>query len=138
MTLSWPDEQPCLTDGLVTMRAWSLDDIEAVYQACQAADIQRYTTVPVPYLREHAEHFVREVAPQGWAQKTAAGFAVTGRADGRLLGACGLAAVAADERSSGAGYWVAPWGRGRGVAARALTLLTSWAFDAVGLQRIQM
>lgn len=35
-------------------------------------------------------------------------------------------------------YWLAPQGRGRGVATAAVTLLSHWAFTALGLQRIYL
>ena len=40
-------------DGLV-LRAWQEDDAEDVFRACQDPLIQRWTMVPVPYLREQA------------------------------------------------------------------------------------
>ena len=37
-------------------------DVDAIYDACQDAETQRYTTVPSPYERKHAEEFVPKVA----------------------------------------------------------------------------
>jgi RimJ/RimL family protein N-acetyltransferase len=36
------------------------------------------------------------------------------------------------------GYVVAPSARGRGVATRALRLLTDWGFSGLGLERIEL
>jgi RimJ/RimL family protein N-acetyltransferase len=36
------------------------------------------------------------------------------------------------------GYWLAPAARGRGVASRAVRLLTGWAFDVLQLQRLEL
>lgn len=33
-------------------------------------------------------------------------------------------------------YWLASWGRGRGVATNAVNLLTTWAFEKLALKRI--
>ena len=49
-------------------------------------------------------------------------------ADGALLGAVGIACWDAEHRRAEAGYWLAPEARGHGFAARALELLTDWAF----------
>jgi RimJ/RimL family protein N-acetyltransferase len=47
--------QPTLTGPRVRLRPWRTDDVEAVFAACQDAEIQSWTQVPVPCAREHAE-----------------------------------------------------------------------------------
>ena len=85
---TWPAEQPNLTDGVVLLRQWRPEDVDAVFVACQDPAIQHYTQVPVPYLREHAMGFV-DSAPDQWADGTGAQFAVTDPTSGQLLGAWG-------------------------------------------------
>jgi RimJ/RimL family protein N-acetyltransferase len=109
-----------------------------VFEACQDEQIQRWTTVPSPYLREHAEGFVTDRAPHMWATRTGAGFAVVDPEDGELLGACGLIGVEPERLATGAGYWVAPWARGRHVARRALGLVTAWALGPGQLTRVEL
>ena len=36
------------------------------------------------------------------------------------------------------GYWVAPEQRRRGAASRSVRLLTDWAFDTLGIVRVQL
>ena len=36
------------------------------------------------------------------------------------------------------GYWLLPEGRGRGVATRTLRAVCDWAFDSVGLHRLEL
>lgn len=134
----WPDEQPTLSDGKLRLRPWMEEDADTVFRACQDADIQRYTTVPVPYLPEHARHYVAVFAPKNYQQRVAAAFAVTDRVTGEVLGACGLAPVDVISRTSGAGYWVAPWARGRGASGCALGILTEWALHPRRLRRIRL
>jgi RimJ/RimL family protein N-acetyltransferase len=134
-SLDWPDVPPQLRGEGVSLRGWRPDDADAVYRACQAADIQRWTTVPRPYLREHADGFVGAFAAEQWANHAAARFAVM-QADA-VVGSCGLVHVDAAELVAEVGYWVAPWARGRGVGASALPLLSAWALDAGGLQRLE-
>lgn len=52
-----PEGQPTLTGPRVRLRPWWDDDVDAVFAACQDAEIQRWTEVPVPYRREHAAAF---------------------------------------------------------------------------------
>ena len=47
-----------LREGELLLRPWRPDDAEAVYQACQDPLIPRWTTVPSPFLHEHARDFV--------------------------------------------------------------------------------
>lgn len=42
----------------VRLRSLRDDDADWIFDACQDAEIQRWTLVPRPYLREHAESFV--------------------------------------------------------------------------------
>ena len=46
--------------------------------------------------------------------------------------------VDVEGRQAEAGYIVAASARGRGVAVRALVLLTDWAFEELGLERIEL
>jgi RimJ/RimL family protein N-acetyltransferase len=127
--------QPTLTGTRVRLRPWRADDVDAVFAACQDAEIQRWTQVPVPYAREHAEGFVGGIAAETWAQGGGL-FAVEPRDGGPLVGSIGL--FPPRDGFADAGYWTAPAGRRQGFTAEALGLLTSWAFDEVGLRRVEL
>jgi RimJ/RimL family protein N-acetyltransferase len=125
-----------LVEGDLVLRPWSPADADAVYRACQDEQIQRWTTVPVPYEPRHAETFVTRIAPGQWAAGTAAALGVFDRADGTLLGANGLVLIQPDTRTAEVGAWTAPWARGRGVATAATRATCRWAFDTLGLHRL--
>jgi ribosomal-protein-alanine N-acetyltransferase len=130
---------PTITDGEepdpVTLRGHRPDDVGSAYEMCTDPDMQRWTTVPVPYERQHAEDFVFVRTPRGWADGTEWGFAVEARDDAGLARFAGNVAL----RLDGAGgaevaYALAPWARGRGVMSRAVRLLLTWGFTERGLQ----
>ncbi|MFD0784173.1 GNAT family N-acetyltransferase, partial [Micromonospora azadirachtae] len=98
-------------DGLL-LRPWRADDAEDVFRACQDPDIQRWTTVPRPYLPEHAHGFVTDFTADAWREGTGAPFAVCDATTGELLGSCGLVALDTRLGSGEVGYWTAPWARG--------------------------
>ncbi|MGC4805039.1 GNAT family N-acetyltransferase [Micromonospora sp. DT233] len=124
-----------IEDGLL-LRPWQAADADAVHRACQDPDIQRWTTVPRPYLPEHACGFVTDFSEAAWRDGTGAPFAVCDAATGELLASCGLVVVTPALETGEIGYWVAPWARGRGVATRAVRVLARWAFDALRLRRL--
>jgi RimJ/RimL family protein N-acetyltransferase len=127
--------QPTLTGAHVRLRPWRADDVDAVCAACQDAEIQRWTQVPVPYAREHAEEFVGSIAPDSWARGGGL-FAVELADGGSLAGSIGL--FPPRDGFAEAGYWTALEHRGRGFTAEALGLLTTWAFEDVGLRRVEL
>ena len=103
-----------------------------MHAACQDAEVQRWTEVPVPYLRAHAEQFVGPVAAGTWAEGGAL-FAV--EHDGDLVGSMGVHGVR--DGVAAVGYWTVAGHRGRGLTGEALRVLTGWAFDR-GVRRVEL
>ncbi|RDG30454.1 GNAT family N-acetyltransferase [Streptomyces corynorhini] len=128
-------EPVTLTTERLLLRPFTPADADAVNTACQDPDIQRWTTIPSPYERQHAQHFVERIAPDGWRDDTAYAFGVRLGADGPPLGA-----VALQFPRSGAwevGYWTAPGHRGRGYTTEAVRAISHWAFTALGAVRVE-
>src|SRR5262249_45432202 len=75
---------------------------------------------------------------QGWEDGSRAGFAIVDSESGTFLGMIAFVVLRLDRMEAEVGYLVAPEVRGRGVANRALKLLTRWGFDDVGLERIEL
>ena len=110
-------------------------DADAIFEACQDAAIQRYTTVPSPYERQHAEGFIT-FAHTRWAEGVEATWAL--REGGELAGMVGLHGITFGG-SGELGYWMAPSARGRGLLTEACRAVLDWGFDTSGaaLQRIE-
>ena len=106
------------------------DDVDAIFAACQDELIQRFTTVPSPYARAHAEGFVIKAATW-WDAGTEATWAL--RANGALAGMIGLHRIA--DGSAELGYWVAPAARGRGLIVEAARTALDWGVSPAGLGR---
>lgn len=62
-----PMDPVTLTTDRLLLRTVGPHDTDAVYDAVQDPDIQRWTTIPSPYLREHAAGFTDQMVPDGWA-----------------------------------------------------------------------
>jgi RimJ/RimL family protein N-acetyltransferase len=117
-------------------------DVDRIFEVCQDVDIQRWTTVPSPYLREHAEGFVATFVPQGWAAERVFTWAVReprdvtpGEPEPPVLGMVGITLddAPAGVRSGEVGYWMAPDARGRGLTTEAARLVVDFGLDPEGL-----
>ncbi|WP_326796195.1 GNAT family N-acetyltransferase [Streptomyces sp. NBC_01808] len=127
------------TDRLL-LRPMEAGDIDAVLAACQDPDVQRWTRVPSPYGRGHAEDFVLKVSPAGWREDTMYNFGVFTRDGGALVGSMGLVGFTPSrhaERVAELGYWTAPGQRRRGYTAEAVAAVVRWAFTEVGIDRVE-
>ncbi|MGW6278240.1 GNAT family N-acetyltransferase [Kribbella sp. NPDC055071] len=130
--MRFPEDVPVRTDGVVTLRAHTDADIDGAYAMCQDPEMQRWTTIPVPYLREHAVNFLTQIIPNGWRDGGIWGFAI--EYDGKFAGTLDLH----DGRGRGGelGFSLAPWARGAGVMTRAVKLVLRYAFDELGWDRV--
>jgi RimJ/RimL family protein N-acetyltransferase len=136
VTPSPPVEPAEIVAGRLQLRPLLPSDTDAVYAACQDPGIQRWTRVPVPYERRHAESFVRDNTVDGWAAGRGRSYAITDATTGELLGTVGLVTYDESHGTAEIGYWVAPGARGRGVAAQATLAVARWSFGALGLGRL--
>jgi RimJ/RimL family protein N-acetyltransferase len=125
-------QQPTLSDAVVTLRPFRLDDAPAVAAACRDPDIPRFTHVPENYTEADAREFI---AGTMRPEREAKSFAIVGAGD-ELLGAIGFRIP--HPGTGEVGYWLAAEARGRGAATRAVRLICEWAFAELGLVRMQL
>jgi RimJ/RimL family protein N-acetyltransferase len=118
-----------LADGDVVLRPFVDADVPAIVAACQDPEIPRWTSVPSPYTEEDARRFVAGAS-------NVHSFAVVGAGDDELLGCVGYQLL--NHSRATFGYWVAREARGRGVASRALRLLSRFALREHRLARVQL
>jgi RimJ/RimL family protein N-acetyltransferase len=130
-------DMPRLGDEVVALRLPAMHDVDAITDACQDDDIPRFTRVPSPYHRSDAVAFV-EQTEQSWRNGTSAIFAIADAADDRLLGSVGLVRIHDERHVAEIGYWVARDARRRGVATRAVRLVSRWAVLELGVARLEL
>jgi RimJ/RimL family protein N-acetyltransferase len=99
-------------------------------------DVLRYTRVPNP-VPDGFEVDWLAAYQQGRREGSREAFAVVDAA-GAFLGLALGFEIDREGRQLELGYVVAPQARGRGVATRALQLLTEWAFAELDAQRIEL
>jgi RimJ/RimL family protein N-acetyltransferase len=124
---------PRLDDGVVALRPPSAADVDAITEACQDPKIPRWTRVPSPYTRAHAVDFV-DRSVRTWDQGSDAPFVIVDAESGALLGAIGVHRFGGEDDGPEVGYWLERSARGRGVATRALRLVSAWACRDLGVR----
>jgi RimJ/RimL family protein N-acetyltransferase len=128
---------PPLSDGVVALRAFTLDDVAWVVEGCNDAAVARFTGVPAPYTKAHAREWIGGHADER-ARGAAVHLAVVEADGGAPLGSVGLMGIDSNHLRGDVGYWIGPWGRGREAAPRAVRLLAAHAFETLGLHRIEI
>ena len=98
-------------------------DVDTVFAACQDAELQRFTTVPVPYTYEDAASFVNGFVPQAWRDGTECVFGIRTDQHSSLLGV-----VSWQRARQTIGYWLGAEHRGRGVMTEAVLGVLDWIF----------
>ena len=99
-------------------------------------DIGRFTRLPVSPPPDFPETWLARYE-QGRRDGTSDLFAIEDES-GAFLGCVMAFGMEPQARSAELGYVVAPGARGRGVATRALRLLTEWGFTERGLLRLEL
>ena len=127
-----------LFDEAVVLRPWISSDATFMVEASRDPAIERYNG-PVPASAADAVAVIERIQ-ESWrtlevdGDPTGAAFAIVDAALGEPVGMCGI-----DDWSSTDvaqfGYWLAAGARGRGLATRAVTLMTGWLFD-LGAARV--
>lgn len=128
---------PPLSDGVITLRAFRAEDAPAINAACQDPEIQRWVPMlPDPYTEADARAFIL-MTLQAWHDGTGCEFAIVDATTDRYVGSIGLH-LGSSPRQRAVGYLVAPEARQRGMASRALRLVTKWGFEHFDVERLAL
>ena len=98
-----------------------LADAEWITTACQNSDIQRWTLIPRPYMRDHALGFIDNTINEAHR------WIVEQQETNEAVGVVSIHTINSDTGDADTGYWIAPWGRLRGAATYALLLVEQFA-----------
>jgi len=126
---SFPDLEVPLSDDVVSLRHFTQEDVTEVTRALQDQEIVRWTaSLPTPYAESDARGWIERHA-ELWNAGTTAQFAIVEAASGALMGNIYVIVAPYMLGRAALGYWVAEWGRGRGLATRALVIASKWAIE---------
>lgn len=132
----YPATLPTLEADRLALRAFRTTDASEVERLLADGEIARNTlTIPHPYPAGSAAPWIASHAEE-WQEGRAGTWAIERRSDGALVGAVGLRISAVHARAE-IGYWVAVAEWGKGIATEAVRRLIAYAFDELGLHRVQ-
>jgi len=98
-----------------------LADAEWMTTACQNSDIQRWTLIPRPYMRDHALGFIDNTINEAHR------WVIEQQETNEPVGVVSIHSIDLDTGDADTGYWIAPWGRRRSAAVHALYLVEQFA-----------
>jgi ribosomal-protein-alanine N-acetyltransferase len=135
VTFTFPDDVPMLTDGGVTLRAHRMSDVDGIVEQCVDPESIRWTTVPVPFTREHAVSYVTTDVPEGWRTQKDLNFAIVStHSDGRRRFSGSISLRPTPEGIAEIAFGLHPGARGHGVCSRAVKLILDWGFQLPNIE----
>ncbi len=129
-----------LTDGVVLLRPFRLDDVKQVYECVRESliDLKPWMNwAHDGYTEQNAEDYIR-ITRARWEEDTLYAFAVTDASTGTILGGCGLGQKHSVYHYSNLGYWVRSSRHGQGIAGRAAKLIAKFGFEQAGIIRAEI
>jgi RimJ/RimL family protein N-acetyltransferase len=130
-----PAEPPTLERAGLRLRPYRPDDLEALVGAIDEETIRWLTHVPWPYTDEAGRGFLAFAAGSWLVHQ--AHFAIADAGSDALLGGLNVD-IDVPHAIGEVGYRVNPGARGRQIATRAVGLAVGWAFDELGLARLDL
>ena len=122
-----------LQNEIILLRPWQHEDARWYVEA-RDEEIYQWTTESRTLTIEETEAAIRQVN----ASERIASFAIVDTERDQLVGNIALVVAEDSQRSGEVMYWLAPGGRGRGMASQAVTLVCQWAFAELGLEQVTL
>jgi RimJ/RimL family protein N-acetyltransferase len=136
-----PPERPTLRDGRILLRPLVPADRDALYQAVAESkeEVGRWMAWCHPdYSPAESAEWIA-ICERGWAAEQGdRDFGIFEAASGRLLGCIGVNQFNRVHRFANVGYWVRTSSARQGVATAAARLIARYAFEVLGLARIEI
>lgn len=133
MALSRRDGPVRIEASTLALRSFQPTDRSDLLAAFADEDIARWN--PGPNGPDAADEFMAD--RNDWSGTHHVSWAVADTSD-RLIGSVSLHKIDVDQADAEIGYWIAPWARRRGQAARSVVAASRFAFTQLGLHRVHL
>ena len=128
---------PALADEVVALRPWEIDDVDDQLAAFADPVFVRFSD----WAPDTREELVERLEKVERARESGLGIhlAITDPdCPPQALGEVALAGIDLINQRASVGYWLSPAARGHGLASCAVRLIARWAFDELGLVRLEL
>lgn len=127
---------PPLEDADLVLRPSVESDAGAIRKLYSEPDVRRWMGWDAE-LPDEADALANiERAAQSWNEGSWAVFRIVDAATDRVVGGANLHML--EHQTAEVSYFLRASARGRGLATRAVRLVTRWAFDELGIERIEL
>jgi RimJ/RimL family protein N-acetyltransferase len=135
--LSYPD--PPLADEVVLLRPWCAEDVPVNVMAFADPTVQRFSWTRTTEYTEADAYAFFDSQQTGRVRGEELSFAFAEPRDSAVvLGGGSVYGIDLDQGRAALGYWLKQGARGRGVATHATRLMAGWAFDTLGVARLEL
>lgn len=118
------------------LRPWRRSDLDDASEGWMDPDVCRFAGSTVHRPSDARRHLDGQaLAAVGGTELV---FAIADPDTDRFLGSVSVLRIAWEQARAEIGYWLAPWGRGRGAATAAVRALADWAVATYGFRRIEL
>ena len=129
-----------LSDGRIRIRRYREEDADRLFEAARESVNEVHPWLPwchPGYTREESGEWVKS-RPKAWDEGEAHSFVIEDALSKEFLGGCGLNQIDKVHLRANLGYWVRTGRTGEGAATAATRLLARFAFEDLGLQRVEI
>ena len=129
-----------VSDGIILLRPFQAEDMQETFTAVRESlsDLKPWMSWAYDdYSINDTREFIR-ITRARWQEGTLFAFVVTDAQSGLVLGGCSLSHIHPVYHLCNLGYWVRSSWRGQGIAGRAALLAAHYAFEKVGLVRVEI
>ena len=127
-----------LSDGSIALRPTCVDDAEELVRGVRDPAVLRLAAVA--WANDTADELAKKITTE-WPEAARAGrtlhLSITDAETDGVLGYFLCFGVSLRNGHCEIGFFLLPHARGRAAAERAVRLVMEWAFDTLGLQRVQ-
>jgi RimJ/RimL family protein N-acetyltransferase len=131
-----PFEAVTIQTERLVLRPMDEGDIDALFEMCSVPEVVRYTPRPAMKERIEAEQMMERIKAN-FARGDAFQLGIERRQDRVVLGYCGLFSFHETSRRAEIGYSLDIRYWGEGYMSEALVAFVDYAFDGLGLHRIE-
>lgn len=129
-----------ITDNTILLRQYQLSDVPTIIEAIRvsAAELKPWISWCQDEYTEEQAGIWLESLPESWEKGISYDFAIIDSRDGSYVGGCGINHIRWVYRFANLGYWVRTDHTGQGIASRVVPLLARYAFEHLGLMRVEI